>query len=200
MHFSARVINLSSGKINTSSAAKDISNGISKAFGNEITIDGKTYTLKTDIDISEVSSVDDVAASDHLFVIADQSDIRIRGVTNEIGGKVIHLNNGDYNGILGNNTKTAVHEFGHALGLEHPDPKSIGYNPSKDVMVQGKDAGNRFTGGDMVRAYDNWRNGRLNKGRNYMTFDGKKLPYPALNNRGYILNIQKVGFSWGRIK
>ncbi len=33
-----------------------------------------------------------------------------------------------------------------------------------------------------------------------MTFNGRKLPYPVLKADGEISTVQKLGFSWGRLK
>ena len=89
-------------------AAKDIASDISKAFGGEFKVNGKTYTMKTDVQITAVTSMDDVSSSDHLFVLSDRiesADIAGRAATNEIGGKVMSVWSGDFadNDWLGNN-------------------------------------------------------------------------------------------------
>jgi hypothetical protein len=76
--------------------------------------------------------MDNVEASDHLFVIANKEatesdpNNKIRGVTNADGGKVIHLTAADNrndnifsNNLRTNITRTATHEFGHAARLTH---------------------------------------------------------------------------------
>ncbi|MBK5722950.1 hypothetical protein JGH11_18940 [Dysgonomonas sp. Marseille-P4677] len=140
--------------------------------------------------------MDEVSGSDHLFVVADNSHYAIYGATNELGGKVIHLNESKIDGLFSYNTRSAVHEFGHTLGLNHPDPKSIGYNSSKDLMVQGG-SGGKFTGGDLVKTYGNWKTNKLNKGANSIkTSDGRKIPYPVVQHNGQITTIYKLGYRY----
>ncbi len=90
MHVTGKVINRSSDNINMARAAKNLASGISKAFGGKFEVNGKTYTMKTDVQITAASSMDDVSASDHLFVLSDKiepADIPGRAATNEMGGE-----------------------------------------------------------------------------------------------------------------
>jgi hypothetical protein len=127
MHVTGKVINKSSDNINVSRAASDIASGINNAFSGEFEIGGTTYTLQTDIQLNAVESMDGVVDSDHLFVLADRIDGGIgNGVTSEWGGKIMTINADDYannnwvsNTFSSNNTRSAVHEFGHAAGLYH---------------------------------------------------------------------------------
>ena len=173
MHMTGKVINNSGDNINMKRAANDIASGIDKSFSGKFKKDGVTYTLKTDIQLEAVTSMNDVAESDHLFVMEDGeggagSD---RGVINENGGKVMTLYAGDYrndnwfsNSFLPNDTRSAVHEFGHAAGLIHS-------NLSGNLMKQ-RSSGTNVTSEQREKMYD--RRNTINRGPN--SYFG--LPYP----------------------
>ena len=59
-------------------------------------VDGNTYSLEIDMDLSVAKSMDDVNESDHLFVFADSNGEGARGVTSMFGGKVMTLASSDY--------------------------------------------------------------------------------------------------------
>src|SRR5690606_14961626 len=105
-----------------------------------------------------------------------------RGATSMEGGKVITVYSGDYptNSWYSqgwSNTRTAVHEFGHAAGLTHTDERW-------NLMVQG----GRWTNvtsdqrETMLRACNN-----INRGPNFAVDPntGKKIPYPYLQFYNY---------------
>jgi RHS repeat-associated protein len=126
MHVTGKVFNTSSDNVNVKRAASDIASGINAAFSGEFKVGDQTYTLQTDIQLEAVSSMGDVAASDHLFNIVNADGEGARGAANEIGGKVINVASVDYandnwfsNTFSWNNTRSAVHEFGHTAGLTH---------------------------------------------------------------------------------
>lgn len=126
MHVTGKVLNTSSDNINIKRAASDITSRIDAAFSGKFKVGDQTYTLQTDIQLDAVSSMGDVTASDHLFNIVDADGKGARGAVNEIGGKVINVASVDYandnwfsNTFSWNNTRTAVHEFGHVAGLTH---------------------------------------------------------------------------------
>lgn len=76
LNFTAKMINMSNDNINMGAAIKDITSSINKAFkGASLTIDGKEYALNVNAQITSVSSMADVADSDHLFVMANGSDV-----------------------------------------------------------------------------------------------------------------------------
>lgn len=206
MHYTAKMINMSSDNLDMSAASNGIMSAIGKAFeGANVSIDGKSYSLNMDIQISAVSSMDDVASSDHLFVMADNGYAGTYGVTNEIGGKVVHLNaSGFHNeGVLSkvfgvaNNTRSGAHEAGHTFGLEHPNPSDIGYSRANDIMVQGA-KGTKFLSGSVQGIYNSWNNGALNKGTNSTTVGGGRAPYQGVRHGGQTGTISTLGFRYKR--
>jgi hypothetical protein len=173
MHVTGKVINQSSDNINVSRAAKDIASGINNAYSGEFTIGNQTYTMQTDVQLESVSSMDDVAGSDHLFVLADADGKSGRGVTNEIGGKVITLASSDYDNWFSNNTRSAVHEFGHAAGLVHPINRESNFDKYwHNLMIQGG-SGTRVLPQQRAAMWQN-RNS-INRGTNSLF--GKPYPY-----------------------
>ena len=205
MHVTGKVINRSSDNINMTRAAKDIASSISRAFGGEFKVNGKTYTMKTDVQITAVTSMDDVSSSDHLFVLSDRiesADIAGRAATNEIGGKVMSVWSGDFadNDWLGNNlsynkTRSAVHEFGHALGLTHETASGW-----RNLMSQGS-RGSNVSSDQRVTAVYNYQQGYLNRGYNSMMIRGVLQPNPYYKyfnyarKRSEVIHINSIGLN-----
>jgi hypothetical protein len=180
MHVTAKIINQSGDNINMDRAAKDISSDINSAFSGEFESGGQTYTLVTDVQLEAVTSMDDVAESDHLFVLMDADGKSGRGVINMMGGKVMNLAASDYandnwfsNIFSWNNTQTAVHEFGHAVGLYHESA-----NTRQNLMKQGGN-GTNVTGRQRLMMLNSQR--AINKGTNSLS--GKPYPYVHAINR-----------------
>jgi RHS repeat-associated protein len=183
MHVTAKVINMSSDNINMGRAATDIGKGIANAFGGKFEVDGKTYTMKTDIQISAVTSMDEVSTSDHLFVLSDKiksADIPGRAATNEMGGKVMSVWSGDFadndwlsNNFSHNNTRSTIHEFGHALGLSHESASGW-----RNLMEQSR-SGKNVTSGQRTSIIYNYQQGYINRGSNSMMIRGIKRPNPS---------------------
>ena len=152
-------------------------------------MNGKDYVMKSDIQLEAVTSMDDVGSSDHLIVLANASGDKARGSTNEIGGKTIHVASSDYpekgtmSGLVGwSNTRTTVHEVGHAAGLEHFKGFGMG-----NIMKQGG-SGTSFNSEQMGTMYKN--RGSINRGSNSLSnpYTGQKSPNPSIIN--YNINIR----------
>jgi hypothetical protein len=171
--------------------------GIKKSFtGGTEGEDGKKYTFETDIQLDIAKSMDDVKSSDHLYVIADKDasvDKPALGATSTIGGKVMHIRAEDYhndnwlsNNLMSNNTRSAVHEFGHAAGLEHKD---------QGLMLQGGQG----------RGITDYQRGEMyNKrgGINLLPNSQSGNPYPIIQNfnrntgKMEMGTVQQVGFKY----
>lgn len=202
MHVTAKLINRSSDNINMNRAANDIAEGIATSFSGSFTVDGKSYSLQTDIQLNVANSMGDVADSDHLFVLSDKSDKPIiegsRGATNQPGGKVISILASDYandnwfsNTLSHNNTRSAVHELGHAAGLSHES----GGGDVRNLMTQSR-AGTSLIGSQRSSIISFYQKGYLNKGRNFLGSGRSKVPYyyysaPGLSS----VHINKIGFN-----
>ncbi|MBE8721561.1 hypothetical protein C4F40_12610 [Sphingobacterium sp. Ka21] len=176
LNVTAKVINQSNSNINVGRAAGDIASGIDDAFSGSLKLNGKTYELKTNVKIDAAKSMDEVSSSDHLFVMANSDGKNARGATSMIGGKVITLAESDFaddnwmsNNLSYNNTRTAVHEFGHAAGLDHGSASGF-----RNLMKQGGSGAN-ITDGQRAKMFENRK--KVNRGNN--SFLGK--PYPFLH-------------------
>ena len=180
MHVTGKVINNSGDNINVSRAAKDIATGINDAFSGKFEMDGTAYTLQTDIQLEAVESMDGVADSDHLFVLADADGKSARGATSMDGGKVMTVYAGDYandnwlsNNLSWSNTRSAVHEFGHAAGLGHETASG-----RRNLMTQ-SGGGTNITSKQRTIIWK--RQNTINNGPN--SYFGKPYPYVHGYNR-----------------
>jgi RHS repeat-associated protein len=176
MHVTGKIINQSSDNINVKRAASDIMSGINDAYRGRFELNGSTYTLQTDVQLEAVSSMGDVADSDHLFVLADADgdEKSARGATSMDGGKVMTIYTGDYandnwfsNTFSWNNTRSAIHEFGHAVGLSHESASGW-----RNLMIQ-KGGGTNVT--SRQRAIMLRRQNTINRGPN--SYFGQPYPY-----------------------
>ena len=196
MHLTAKVIDYSSDPINIKKAARDIAKGIKSTYSGNLTLNGKEYELSIDANIEAVSSMNEVSDSDHLFVIANSDGNLARGSTNMLGGKVMTLASNDYvndnwfsNTFFQNDTFTALHEFGHAAGLEHV--RGFG-----NVMRQKGFIKN--TNSEQRRNMFLKRN-VINRGSNSVKIGTYKSPYPYIHtSNGRLYHISNVGLNYSR--
>ncbi|MDR1552214.1 MAG: hypothetical protein LBS69_01965 [Prevotellaceae bacterium] len=135
--------------------------------------------------------MDEVEKSYHLFVLADAEGKMAKGATNIDGGKVMTVYAGDYandtwlsNTFSWNNTRTAVHEFGHAVGLNHESASGW-----RNLMTQ-KSGGTNLT--DRQRLIMLNRQTSINKGQN--SYHGQPYPYIHYYDFGWhVVHINSVG-------
>lgn len=193
MHVTGKVINQSDDNIDMEETISDMTEELTETFSGDVKYNGETYQMQTDIQLQEATSMDDVDKSDHLIILANGTDEKgnARGVTNRVGGKVIHLYSGDYpsNSWYSpgwSNTRTLTHEFGHAAGLTQHSRKR------GNLMVSGG-RGTKLTA--RQRAEMLWA--RVNRGPAYHTTpSGKKYFDPNYDIRdeqtGQVIGRQPV--------
>ncbi len=94
-----------------------------------------------------------------------------------------------------NNTRSSVHEFGHALGLSHESASGW-----RNLMVQGA-GGTNVTSSQRGSIIYNYQQGRLNKGSNSMIVGGARQPNPTYkyyntnNKRFEVIHINSIGLN-----
>ena len=184
MHVTGKVLNDSPNNVNMDFATSSISKAIGRTYQGDM--DGITF--ETDVQLSVAESMNDVADSDHLFVLTDKIIHPLRktvyGVSNYMGGKVAFIDadyfTGLYDRLLGSRNYgsfTAAHEFGHLLNLNHDDR-----NPFNVMRSNGMFYGIRSS--QLRQIYGNWSSGTLNYGSNYfVTPLGQKRPNVGIMQR-----------------
>jgi RHS repeat-associated protein len=182
MHVTGKVLNGSDDDIDMDETISDLSEDFADTFEGEFKVNGETYELKTDIQLQEAKSMDDVKESDHLVVLANGKPETgaTRGASDMFGGKVMYIYSGDYpkNGSLSgffgfSNTRSALHEFGHLSGLQ------IHSKAAHNLMFQGG-SGTNLTSEQRAQMVGNRNN--INKGTNCIInpFTGTKDPNPYI--------------------
>ncbi len=207
MNVTGKVMNLSSDDIDMDNAISDISSGISSAFSGSIKVKGVGISFNTNVQLSEVSSMDDVAESDHLFVIGDNDRTLANGAANMLGGKVAFLNAADFSnkgslmGLFGwSDTRTSTHEFGHLAGLTHESASGL-FN-----LMKSGGSGTNVTSDQLKSVEFLGTNKGLNRGNNYIKnpFTGKKYPNTTLidpkNGRAYHINQVGIRLRLDKLK
>lgn len=157
MHVRGSVINQSSSKINLKIRANRITNSIEKSFAGSVELNGKSYNMIVDAQIGVANSMSDVSSSDHLFVFADRisdANTKAEGVISEFGGKAMTI----YSEAR---RRTAVHEFGHAVGLHHESATG-----EWNLMRPGRIFGTSITSYQRCMMINQFENGYINRGSN----------------------------------
>lgn len=193
MHVTGKVMNLSSNDIDMDEAILDISKDISSNFSGKVKIDGKKFVLKTDIQLEQAESMNSVSESDHLIVFADSDGKMARGVSSEIGGKVMFVDGrdmpekGSWFGY--SNTRTTRHEFGHLAGLTHESAKY-----GKFDLMFSNGYGSFLSEKQRSSIYTNRDN--LNKGKNSYSSLGRKFINTSLKDPSTVQPVEfnKSGF------
>lgn len=99
------------------------------------------------------------------------------------------------NNLSYNKTRSAVHEFGHALGLTHETASGW-----RNLMNQGS-RGSNVSSDQRVTAVYNYRQGYLNRGDNSMMIRGVLQPNPYYKyfnyarKRSEVIHINSIGLN-----
>jgi RHS repeat-associated protein len=196
MNVTGKVMNLSSNDIDMDEAISDISKDISSNFSGKVKIDGKKFVLKTNIQLEQAESMNSVSESDHLIVFGDSDGETARGVSSEIGGKVMFVDGRDMpeKGTVSSwfgysNTRTTRHEFGHLAGLTHESATYGKFN-----LMYSSGFGSFLSEKQRSSIYTNRDN--LNRGTNSYSSLGRKFINTSLKDpsTGQPVEFDKSGF------
>lgn len=174
MHVTAKVINYSSSEVNVEKKAGQIAKRLTRDYSGTVTIDGQEYQMVVDANIQGVTSMSDVAGSDHLFAYADSNNEVVDGATSAIGGKTMTLSSDA-------GMRTASHEFGHAAGLDHKSASGF-----LNIMnTGGWTSGGGTTAKQRAMMYQ--QRGNINKYPNSVVMmpgipNSPRIPYPYLHH------------------
>ena len=160
-----KLINFSNNNVNMENALSDIIAHIEGSYSGNF--DG--LEVKTTTNISIANSMEDVAESDHLFVLAEPGSNNkwykgrtASGVANNYGGMVAFLDADYFTGWFDTNfgktgQRTASHELGHLFDLKHTSSGLMRSGGNNTSLSRGQ-----FN--SIRRSYDN---GLLNQGSNH---------------------------------
>jgi hypothetical protein len=175
MTVTGKVINISGKSVDMSDAISEISSQISSSFKGEV----NGVKFNTIVNLTEAKSMNEVKESDHVFTLAniDQKKVkrmfgekaRVDGVSNKLGGKVAFIDvdyfRGFYDTTLGSTgEKTAAHEFGHLVNLQHKS----GWSNMFNLMLRGGTLyGSKITEKQLYSIIRSYSDKKINKGKNY---------------------------------
>jgi RHS repeat-associated protein len=183
MNVTGKVINISSNsKVDVSKAAERISSQIESSFkGIE-----NGVTFSSNVDLAAVTSMNDVAESDHVFALTDFDNSRLsgnlQGHVSDYGGKVAFIDADLFTGALDERSNigpgNAAHEFGHLANLGHAPKTLMQENPGGIFSMWST----KITNLQLTIINQSFQNRQLNQGKNWEYKPGTliKMPY-----RGY---------------
>ena len=197
-HFTGKVLNNSSSRVNISELAADITNRLNKALKGKLTVKQGTGKVAYDFNVGSVNvqgvrSADEVNDKDHLIVVVDDvtgttkdknGRVSARGGVAKFGAKVAYIEP-DQGG------EGAVHELGHNFRLNHnwdaespDDAKS-----DKNYMSYATGQRNSFSPKQLKSIFQ--KRFSLSKGKNtkrvtkndfnYARTTTEKIPYKGVN-------------------
>ena len=130
IRITGKIINTSQTRINTQEARDEIVSQIESSFSG---VTKKGIPVTTTADFEVVNSLQDVRKSDHLIILSNGVNLgafdNLYGKVDRIGGRKAWVDDNLFIGLSGlltkKGAKTAAHEMGHLLGLEHSSAKGL---------------------------------------------------------------------------
>ena len=130
IRITGKIINTSQTRINTQEARDEIVSQIESSFSG---VTKKGIPVTTTADFEVVNSLQDVRKSDHLIILSNGVNLgdfdNPYGKVDQIGGRKAWVDANLFIGLSGlltkKGAKTAAHEMGHLLGLEHSSAKGL---------------------------------------------------------------------------
>jgi len=121
INFTGKFLNLSGKDVDMEKALSRIKNRMESVFKGE-NVKGVDMNLNFNFSVAE--SIKEVNEGDHLLILANGIKWNIPGIASDIGGTVATLDAEYFRGfydssIGGEGVRTATHELGHLLGLDH---------------------------------------------------------------------------------
>jgi RHS repeat-associated protein len=205
-NISIKILNNSSTAVNMSAFKKQLRSDLSKAFSGSYEAGNTSYTFETgDIELDNVSSMDQVSDSDHVLTIVDDvtgKTVDKDGNGGEVAGKAEFGMKNLWTEPSSNTSwlsEHSIHELGHSANRQHSwQDGDDGTSNSQNYMSYDRDCPCEFTGRQLIQIYSNRDN--LNQGDNYSratgtekvtkttelkpdgnTYKGKKIPRPVGN-------------------
>ena len=143
IRITGKIINTSRTRINTQEARDEIVSQIESSFSG---VTKKGIPVTTTADFEVVNSLQDVRKSDHLIILSNGVNLgnfdNPYGKVDQIGGRTAWVDANLFIGLSGlltkKGAKTAAHEIGHLLGLEHSSATGIRNLMSRHYLGGGK--------------------------------------------------------------
>jgi len=156
IHFTATLNNKTGKEISDKEMENyknDISKGIRRVYGRKFD-DGTTVNVNVDINIHTEGDLEDPSSTRHQINIVNKFTEEHAGES-PIGGEFMEFRLDVCEGRTNSLRRTAAHEFGHLLGLDHVT--------DADNIMNEKTDGEIITAGQIYEACYNYNTGRINK-------------------------------------
>jgi RHS repeat-associated protein len=193
LHATIKVIDVSGNVKDLKGMAEDIQASLAAAFTGFT----KDALYTTDIQVTAVTSMDDVKESDHLIAfVGDINGTSAKGGPagglGDFKGKIAYIKADDNRDWM---VESSVHEFGHNVGLPHTfeDSHYVG-EPTNNYMSYDTKNHLIFDVYQINSVYQAAQKGQLNKGSNYsIWYNPNNVNYGRSTNEKPFRGIINVG-------